>query len=288
MGLNMPARSVLFTTYVKHDGTTTRALTSGEYIQMSGRAGRRGKDDRGYVMMLVEDPDKFSPSVAKALVSGKPTPLMSRFKLSYYTLLNLSKRREGGMDHMEYLIAHSFQQYQHEQQVPRMRARLDEIEGQLAGPAGAGAFREDTPWHVMLHSNAIWHAVSVCRRESSHHGVSAVTPFYAPRNVQQLWLKCLQAHRQRSVMSTWRCGSGRARCVQPCTPQSRRRASACRSSLPAASCVSKRAPLTGAGELCSSTASARPPRRRCASLAHSAPCAYLWLGTVRAPCSCVH
>jgi superfamily II RNA helicase len=139
MGLNMPARTVLFTTYVKHDGTATRALTSGEYIQMSGRAGRRGKDDRGYVIVLVEDPDKFSPKVAKALMSGKPMPLLSRFKLSYYTLLNLSKRREGGMGHMEYLIAHSFQQFQHEQQVPRLRARLDAVDAQLAALGTGGA-----------------------------------------------------------------------------------------------------------------------------------------------------
>lgn len=142
MGLNMPARTVIFTTYIKHDGQTSRALTSGEYIQMSGRAGRRGKDHRGYVLLLVEDPDKFSPTVAKQLVSGKPMPLMSRFKLSYYTLLNLSKRREGGMDYMEHLIRHSFQQFQHDQQVPRMRARVAEIDAQLAtGPDATGAHR---------------------------------------------------------------------------------------------------------------------------------------------------
>ena len=43
MGLNMPARSVAFTSLEKYDGEATRPLTSGEYIQMSGRAGRRGK-----------------------------------------------------------------------------------------------------------------------------------------------------------------------------------------------------------------------------------------------------
>lgn len=138
MGLNMPARTVIFTTYVKHDGLITRALTSGEYIQMSGRAGRRGKDSRGYVVMLVEDADKFSPAPAKAMMSGGSMPLMSRFRLSYYTLLNLSKRREGGMDHMEYLIQHSFQQYQHEQQIPRIKSRLEEIDLHLASPEANG------------------------------------------------------------------------------------------------------------------------------------------------------
>ena len=47
MGLNMPARTVLFTNVRKFDGKEVRWVTSGEYIQMSGRAGRRGKDDKG-------------------------------------------------------------------------------------------------------------------------------------------------------------------------------------------------------------------------------------------------
>ena len=46
-GLNMPAKTVVFTSVRKYDGGTFRWVTSGEYIQMSGRAGRRGLDDRG-------------------------------------------------------------------------------------------------------------------------------------------------------------------------------------------------------------------------------------------------
>lgn len=46
-GLNMPARTVVFTHTRKYDGGSFRWLTPGEYIQMSGRAGRRGIDDRG-------------------------------------------------------------------------------------------------------------------------------------------------------------------------------------------------------------------------------------------------
>ena len=46
-GLNMPARTVVFTNTRKFDGAAMRWLTPGEYIQMSGRAGRRGIDDRG-------------------------------------------------------------------------------------------------------------------------------------------------------------------------------------------------------------------------------------------------
>jgi ATP-dependent RNA helicase DOB1 len=47
IGLNMPAKTVVFTNVRKWDGDRFRWITSGEYIQMSGRAGRRGLDDRG-------------------------------------------------------------------------------------------------------------------------------------------------------------------------------------------------------------------------------------------------
>lgn len=139
MGLNMPARAVVFTAFTKSDGECIRSLTSGEYIQMSGRAGRRGKDDRGYAIMLVEDASVFSPTVAKAMLRGAPMPLVSRFKLSYYTLLNLTKRTEGGLDHMEYLIGHSFQTFQHTRAIPGWKKRLEIVNAQLLEQEGKGA-----------------------------------------------------------------------------------------------------------------------------------------------------
>ncbi len=52
-GLNMPAKTVVFTHARKYDGGTFRWISSGEYIQMSGRAGRRGLDDRGRLAGVV-------------------------------------------------------------------------------------------------------------------------------------------------------------------------------------------------------------------------------------------
>ena len=48
----MPARTVVFDSIRKHDGTSFRDLLPGEYIQMAGRAGRRGKDKTGTVIIL--------------------------------------------------------------------------------------------------------------------------------------------------------------------------------------------------------------------------------------------
>ena len=52
MGVNMPARTVVFDSIRKHDGVKFRELLPGEFIQMAGRAGRRGLDDTGTVIML--------------------------------------------------------------------------------------------------------------------------------------------------------------------------------------------------------------------------------------------
>ncbi|KAG7029866.1 DExH-box ATP-dependent RNA helicase DExH10 [Cucurbita argyrosperma subsp. argyrosperma] len=55
MGLNMPAKTVVFTAFKKWDGDSHRFIGSGEYIQMSGRAGRRGKDDRGICIIMIDE-----------------------------------------------------------------------------------------------------------------------------------------------------------------------------------------------------------------------------------------
>ncbi|CEG80336.1 Putative Dead-box family helicase [Rhizopus microsporus] len=65
IGLNMPAKTVVFTSVRKYDGKSTRWVTSGEYIQMSGRAGRRGLDERGVVIMMIDE--KMEPAVAKGM-----------------------------------------------------------------------------------------------------------------------------------------------------------------------------------------------------------------------------
>ncbi|KAJ3115132.1 ATP-dependent RNA helicase mtr4 [Phlyctochytrium bullatum] len=54
IGLNMPARTVVFTSLQKYDGERRRYITAGEYIQMSGRAGRRGLDKSGTVVVMVD------------------------------------------------------------------------------------------------------------------------------------------------------------------------------------------------------------------------------------------
>jgi rRNA-processing arch domain len=64
----------------------------------------------------------------REMITGKPLPLLSSFKLSYYTLLNLL-RRSGNSDHdMEYVVLNSFQQFQFERSLPQLAERLEAVE----------------------------------------------------------------------------------------------------------------------------------------------------------------
>lgn len=70
MGVNMPTRTVIFDSIKKFDGTGTRALLPAEYIQMAGRAGRRGKDLTGKVIILCKM-DVPEAHALKSMMFGK-------------------------------------------------------------------------------------------------------------------------------------------------------------------------------------------------------------------------
>ncbi|XP_036382027.1 exosome RNA helicase MTR4 [Megalops cyprinoides] len=125
MGINMPARTVLFTSARKFDGKDFRWITSGEYIQMSGRAGRRGMDERGIVIFMVDE--KMSPAVGKQLLKGTADPLNSAFHLTYNMVLNLLRVEEINP---EYMLEKSFYQFQHYRAVPGVVERMKKLEGQ--------------------------------------------------------------------------------------------------------------------------------------------------------------
>lgn len=122
MGLNMPARTVVFTNARKFDGENFRWITGGEYIQMSGRAGRRGIDDKGICILMVDQ--KMEPEIAKGMLKGNMDPLNSTFHLSYNMLLNLMRIEDS---HPEYMIRKSFHQFQNDRATPEIFRKRKEL-----------------------------------------------------------------------------------------------------------------------------------------------------------------
>lgn len=90
MGLNLPTRTVVFSGIRKHDGRSFRELLPGEYTQMAGRAGRRGLDPVGSVIIVTQGSDEAPPAATlKQMILGDPTKLRSQFRLTYNMILNL-------------------------------------------------------------------------------------------------------------------------------------------------------------------------------------------------------
>lgn len=90
-------------------------MTSGEYIQMSGRAGRRGLDDKGIVILMIDE--KVSPQEGREIIQGKPDPINSAFHLTYNMVLNLLRVEEINP---EYMLERSFFQFQNQAAIPEL------------------------------------------------------------------------------------------------------------------------------------------------------------------------
>ena len=90
VGINMPTKTVVFTSMFKFDGNGMRMLHPHEYTQMAGRAGRRGLDVEGHVIHCNNLYDSNLTSIDyNTLIFGRPQRLISKFQVSYNLILNL-------------------------------------------------------------------------------------------------------------------------------------------------------------------------------------------------------
>ena len=128
IGVNMPARTVVFDSVVKFDGQNRRNLQSGEYIQMAGRAGRRGKDEQGLVLIIAKNelPDF---SVFHEMMFGKPLVLSSKFRLRYSMILNSLTSQSFST---EDLIRKSFAESDTTKQESGVREEIKQLEKTLS------------------------------------------------------------------------------------------------------------------------------------------------------------
>jgi antiviral helicase SKI2 len=94
MGVNMPAKTVVFNGLRKHDGQNFRDILAGEYTQMSGRAGRRGLDSFGVVVVNCRGDQVPEEAMLRQVMTGQATVLESRFRLTYNMIINLLRQED--------------------------------------------------------------------------------------------------------------------------------------------------------------------------------------------------
>jgi superfamily II RNA helicase len=121
-GINMPARTTVITAISKRTNDGHRILTPSEFLQMSGRAGRRGMDEIGYVV-VVSTPYESAHDVA-ILGSSPPDPLNSQFTPTYGMVLNLLQKHT--LEEAEFLISKSFGAFTADRRIQPLRNQIDE------------------------------------------------------------------------------------------------------------------------------------------------------------------
>ena len=131
VGINVPIRTVLFSRLCKYDGEKTAVLSARDFHQIAGRAGRKGFDDRGFVVaqapehvienIRLAEKAKAGKKVVKRkpprgnfahwdrqtferLIGAPPERLTSRFQVSHGMLLNVLSRRGDGCEAMRQIV----------------------------------------------------------------------------------------------------------------------------------------------------------------------------------------
>ncbi|EGW36161.1 DEAD/DEAH box helicase [Desulfosporosinus sp. OT] len=130
VGINYPVKAVCFDSLNKYDGRNFRPLANHEFFQMSGRAGRRGLDKKGFSFALV-DLAYMEKSPPPKFQLNRLEPLTSQFRLTYNTVLNLTATLT--QEQIEIYFQKSFAAYSYRLSSDHLHNELIQIQQQLEG-----------------------------------------------------------------------------------------------------------------------------------------------------------
>ena len=195
VGINMPTKTVVFTGYRKYDDATggMRMLNTDEYIQMAGRAGRRGKDDKGLVLYL---PDRAAEEMedVRRMMTGAKSTFQSRMTFHYDFLLKTLQ--SGNLDWLK-LMRQSYWYRRHELQMDGVRAELKEVERDIVAlnitEREAAAMQERDALSVRLKES-----VNAARRAAQQAWSAWENTHIGPRwgALQSIWPTLLKTQRR--------------------------------------------------------------------------------------------
>ncbi|MZP29626.1 DEAD/DEAH box helicase [Heliobacterium undosum] len=128
VGINYPVRTVCIDSTTKFDGKSFRVMTGTEYHQMAGRAGRRGMDEQGLVIVRV-DYSNFSPERFPHWPERQPEPIRSRFTLSFNSVVNLAAHHSK--EQVDKILTNNFKAYQESAEIRQAQKRLERLRTSL-------------------------------------------------------------------------------------------------------------------------------------------------------------
>ncbi len=130
LGINMPARTVLFEKLEKYNGHEVAPLSVRQFMQKAGRAGRRGLDPAGQVILRMELPQwRAKRDYIHKLIDGRDEPVNSSFNLSFHSVVNLLERFNE--EEIENLLSRSFLAWQRARHHEALREKLERGQARL-------------------------------------------------------------------------------------------------------------------------------------------------------------
>lgn len=134
-GVDFPARSVVVAMADTRGNDGWRPIFASELQQMTGRAGRRGRDNVGFVILA---PSRFqNPPVIAELLGSPPDPLESKFRSTYTSLLNLLDAF-GGFEHVRAIAEKSFAFRKTAGRITKLRKKINEREEEVTSHLSNG------------------------------------------------------------------------------------------------------------------------------------------------------
>ncbi|EFA83459.1 DEAD/DEAH box helicase [Heterostelium album PN500] len=193
MGVNMPAKTVVYSHIRKHDGTQFRDLLPGEYTQMSGRAGRRGLDAVGTVILACWK-DLPEQTTMESMILGVPSKLHSQFRLTYNMILNLLRVQDFKVEDM---IKRSFSEFATQKDVPEMRNAIESLrkDYEAIPPIQCILGEPDIENYYNMYSeiksSSSFTQRAILSSQSDAHFQAGRVVVYNPKNQSSVFIGCL-------------------------------------------------------------------------------------------------
>jgi len=191
LGINMPARSVIFDELKKFYGRFVRILKTRDFYQMAGRAGRRGMDKEGFVYCRI-NPYRINLGDVKRIIYGQPEAVRSQLNSSYATILSLYERYRDDIFKIYPLSFHHFQSNKNNRKEATrligaklgLLKELNYIEGDALTPKGEFA-RAVYSYELLL--SEMYEEKVLEQLDEVGLGVLAAAVVFEPRKNQRLY-----------------------------------------------------------------------------------------------------